>query len=451
MNVFFWAIFLSSIVFFFLAAITSFFEKEVRAGIIFIFLELALGLVGLFLFKHIPVNDSLLIICFSAVVILLILFFFPTRYFSKAPNKNIYGDRIHEADAVLSRRRLKPGTENYTKYYAEHPEYKEADDKARENPGLLSENAKYYDPLTFTASAANFILTDHLHSLDEHESSENKMEIDPGHMTHFIQKWLKKGGAHSVGFTSLEDHHLYSHKGRGKRNGEPILKDLPHAIAISVEMSHDFMKSAPAGPAVMESSEQYLHSGILASQLSLFIKNLGYKAKAHIDGNYEVICPLVASDAGLGIVGRMGLLMTPKLGPRVRIAVVTTDLPLEYKIKKASASTIDFCERCKKCALVCPARAIPEGPRTISNGSLRWKINSESCYNYWTISGTDCGKCMIACPYAHPDNYLHKFFRWGIKNNLLFRILAVKLDDIFYGRRPGLKKIPDWLSMKKQK
>lgn len=63
-------------------------------------------------------------------------------------------------------------------------------------------------------------------------------------------------------------------------------------------------------------------------QLAEFMRSIGYPARAHIDGSYRVVCPLVARDAGLGEIGRMGLLMTPELGPRVRIAVVTTDLPL---------------------------------------------------------------------------------------------------------------------------
>ena len=75
----------------------------------------------------------------------------------------------------------------------------------------------------------------------------------------------------------------------------------------------------------MESSEQYLRSGVLALKLAAYIREMGYEATAHIDGNYEVICPLVAVDAGLGVIGRMGLLMTPDLGPRVRISVVTTN------------------------------------------------------------------------------------------------------------------------------
>ena len=80
---------------------------------------------------------------------------------------------------------------------------------------------------------------------------------------------------------------------------------------------------------------------------------MGYDARPHIDGNYQLICPLVARDAGLGEIGRMGLLMTESHGPRVRIAVVTTDMELlpDKYVKKHSV--IDFCQMCKKCAERC--------------------------------------------------------------------------------------------------
>ena len=73
------------------------------------------------------------------------------------------------------------------------------------------------------------------------------------------------------------------------------------------------VSAAPSASIVMESGQQYLGSGIIALQVAAFIRNLGFEARAHIDGNYEVVCPLVARDAGLGEIGRMGLLMTPKL------------------------------------------------------------------------------------------------------------------------------------------
>ena len=112
--------------------------------------------------------------------------------------------------------------------------------------------------------------------------------------------YLSLMAAHQAGITALKDHHLYSHKGRGPRSGEPIIRNHKHAIAISVEMNHRMMLSAPEGTSVMESSEQYLRSGVLALKLAAWIRELGYDATAHIDGNYELICPLVAVDAGLG-------------------------------------------------------------------------------------------------------------------------------------------------------
>ena len=221
-------------------------------------------------------------------------------------------------------------------------------------------------------------LIEHLGELIEGVPLKTKTETDPVSISHFLETWLKKTGAHSIGFTKLKPHHLYSHRGRGARNGEEVNNDHGYAMAISVEMDLRMMQAAPAGPTVMESSEQYLRSGVLALKAAAYIRNLGYEATAHIDGNYELIAPLVAADAGLGIIGRMGLLMTPRLGPRVRIAVVTTDMPLHLSVNKPDKTTIDFCERCKKCAVVCPSQAIPEGGMASVNNVERWRINSRS-------------------------------------------------------------------------
>ncbi|MCK5691223.1 MAG: 4Fe-4S dicluster domain-containing protein, partial [Bacteroidales bacterium] len=280
--------------------------------------------------------------------------------------------------------------------------------------------------------------------------SGDPVKVNPDKIARFITHWLKKTGAHSVGFTRLEDYHMYSHKGRGPNSGSSIQRLHKYAIALTVEMDHRMMQSAPEGSSVMESSEQYLQSGVLALKLAAWIRELGYEATAHIDGNYEVICPLVAVDAGLGTIGRMGLLMTPRLGPRVRISVVTTNLPISFGESVPDRTTLHFCHLCKKCARVCPSAAIPDGPHELIDGKGRWKIDSEKCYHFWTTSGTDCGRCITACPFSHPDDAFHHFIRWGIKNNLLFRYLAIKLDDLFYGRKPVIRPLPDWTEIKEQ-
>ncbi len=389
-------------------------------------------------------DPVIVILCILGAIVL--IFLIPLKgagsFAYKPPSR-----RMHEEDAVLSRRLLNPGTKDYDLYYASHPESKIADDRSRNAPGLLDENSRYSDLGTYAAAKANFQVIELLGQLTHGQANNadpRTESLNPQKVTTFIQKWMKQTGAHSVGFTELKDYHLYSHKGRGPLKGQAIEKKHNSAIAFTVEMDHRMMQSAPMGTSVMESSEQYLHSGVLALKLAVWIRELGYEATAHIDGNYEVICPLVAVDAGLGIVGRMGLLMTPKLGPRVRIAVVTTSIPLVYSIARPEKTTAHFCHYCKKCANVCPSAAIPDGPRENLEGIERWKINSEKCYHYWTTSGTDCGRCMSACPFSHRNNWFHRLIRTAIKNNLVFRHLAIKLDDIFYGRKPPVQTLPKW-------
>jgi ferredoxin len=186
----------------------------------------------------------------------------------------------------------------------------------------------------------------------------------------------------------------------------------------------------------------------MAIQLADLIRRLGYQARAHVDGLYRVICPLVARDAGLGEFGRMGLLMTPRLGPRVRIAVVTTDLPLATDPPAPDLTAIDFCLQCRKCADSCPSRAISFGaPEEDENGVLRWRIDAEACFTLWGRLGTDCARCMAVCPFSHPDNVMHALVRWGIRNNGLFRKGALWMDDLVYGRRPPPKGDLEWMDV----
>jgi reductive dehalogenase len=223
-------------------------------------------------------------------------------------------------------------------------------------------------------------------------------------------------------------------RGSGKW-GEEIRLDHRWAIAFTVEMDYHAMRSAPEAPVVAESARQYVESAKIAIQIGSLIRRLGYPARAHIDGNYRVIAPLVARDAGLGEFGRIGILMTPDLGPRVRLGVVTTDLPLIPDTHADDRSVVDFCTVCKKCADNCPSQSIPFEDRTRIDGGWRWAIDPDSCFRYWNAVGTDCGVCMTVCPYSHPDNVAHDSVRWAIRRSGAARRAALWMDDLFYGRR----------------
>jgi reductive dehalogenase len=308
---------------------------------------------------------------------------------------------------------------------------------------LLQPGSSFYDPLFFNAADASFDAVAAFHTVVDGVPAKIQTKISPDQATAFIKKWAVKLGAKDVGVTLLKDYHKYSVVGRGDDYGKTVVLNHKFAIAFTVEMDKEMMDTAPHAPAVLETSQQYLESGEVAVQVALMIRRLGYPARAHIDGNYRVVCPLIAKDAGLGEIGRMGILMTPRLGPRVRISVVTTDIPLIIEHKRTDPAVEEFCRICKKCAENCPSKAISFEDMVEINGVKRWQISQEKCFTYWCQAGTDCGKCMAVCPYAHPDNLFHNIIRYGIRKNFLFRNLAVKLDDLFYGKRPKAKDTPE--------
>ena len=353
--------------------------------------------------------------------------------------------RFDERDIPFSRVRLKPGTPEYASYYAMRPENRRVDDEIRALPGLLSAGAALADPMLFASAEGSFFLTEALRGAVDGPVPEERAPCDPPRMTEYSKSLALYYGARTVGITELRPDHLYSHIGRDfSRYGEPIPFEPGFAIAFTVEMDDRMVRSAPNAPAVMESGRQYVEAARIAVQLAAAIRKMGYPARAHIDGNYRLVAPLVARDAGLGEIGRMGLLMTPRLGPRVRLGVVTTSLELVADRPTRDSTVLDFCERCRKCADNCPARAIPAGGRAEMEGVLRWRIDGDNCFRYWNTVGTDCARCMSVCPYSHRDNPVHNAVRWGIRRSALFRRAAVRLDDVFYGRRPIPRSGPPW-------
>lgn len=441
--------------FFWYAAWVSWRENEPRATRNFFLLSLIPIILGVLngYFYNQNIEDFgpiLLIFILSSISILL----FPVDLFRKKLEASKPNVQLDERNVMFSRNTLEPGSDKHRAYYAEFPEHKETDEALAKLPGLLSKDALLYDELSFHAADTNFAVVERFSSMVRDEKLGPKTQKSPEEIGVFLKSWLMENGAEQVGFTKLEDYHLYHTAGRHAEYGQEIKSSHTHAIAITVSMSHKHLQYAPAGPTIMESSYKYVEAGKLAVQCADFLRSLGISARPHIDAHYQVICPLVAADAGLGNIGRMGLLMTPKNGPRVRIAVVTCSLELAADSKRNIRAVDHFCRICKKCAQNCPSKAIDmDGKREIL-GVKRWQISQEKCFAYWKKIGTDCGRCIAVCPYAHPNNFLHNMVRWGIEMSPIFRHFALRMDHWIYGMHPKSKyqgKAIPWESFSKAK
>jgi reductive dehalogenase len=407
----------------------------------------------LFLAFLLPLSTRLTILGIFAATGLVgvILFLAPIGGISRG--NDVPTGRFDERDIMFARARLQPDSPEYSNYYAMRPENQADDDKTRTLPGLLSPDASKANRLAFASAEASFSLTEALREAVDGPVAPVRSEFAIAQITAYIKRLAGYYGTYTTGITQLQPYHIYSHIGRGSGDyGAHITLDHRYAIAFTVEMDHAMMRSAPEAPVVMESARQYVEAARIALQLGFLIRSLGYPARAHIDGNYRVIAPLVARDAGLGEIGRMGLLMTPTLGPRVRLGVVTTDLPLIPDPRSDDTSVLDFCQICEKCAECCPSQSIPKGDREEIGGALRWRINADTCFRYWNVIGTDCGRCMAVCPYSHPDNPTHNLVRWGVRYSGLARRVALRMDDLLYPHqgskvRPQSAQhpIPDWI------
>ena len=106
--------------------------------------------------------------------------------------------------------------------------------------------------------------------------------------------------------------------------------------------------------------------------------------------------------AGIGWQGKSLLLVNKKCGPRLRLATVLTDLPLE-----PDGPAKNLCGKCSRCADACPAAAIKNIPANDYYESRDTAIHLKRCYNKLLdfkempgIGYTFCGVCIKACPFG---------------------------------------------------
>ena len=173
---------------------------------------------------------------------------------------------------------------------------------------------------------------------------------------------------------------------------------------MAIEMDELGIATSPEAPAASATGLCYSKMAFISSMMAEFIRNLGYTAVP--SGNDTALSIPFAVDAGLGQLGRNGLLITPEYGPRVRLCKVFTDLPLTAD-NPIDFGVTEFCMTCKKCAEACEVDAISfkENPnfdsacKSTSIGVLKWPVDGEKCYNYWCDNGIDCSTCISVCPY----------------------------------------------------
>lgn len=268
-------------------------------------------------------------------------------------------------------------------------------------------------------------------------SQRRRYAPDPADATKMVKRAARFFGASLVGVCALDRRWLYSHVTNDLTEEHSTLslsEDLRYAVAMAVEMDYDYMQTAPTGGAAAATGLGYSKMAFIASLLAQFIRGLGYRALP--SGNDTALSIPIAVEAGLGELGRNGLLISEEYGPRVRICKVFTDLPLSTDEPRFFGVT-EFCQTCMKCATDCPSKAISFEERTTvaptqSNnpGVLKWPVNPEQCYKFWIANRLDCANCIRVCPFNQQPGRHHDLVRAVIKRTVLLNPLILRAGDL---------------------
>ena len=110
--------------------------------------------------------------------------------------------------------------------------------------------------------------------------------------------------------------------------------------------------------------------------------------------------------AGLGVIGRNGLLITPRYGTRVAIILMATDLPAPQGARGADEAGAG-CAGCGRCMLACPAGAIDERgmshpERCLRNFMMEGVVAPEAMREKMGQRLLGCDICQRVCPMQPP-------------------------------------------------
>lgn len=183
--------------------------------------------------------------------------------------------------------------------------------------------------------------------------------------------------------------------------GEGIVDELPRHKERTVARTYDYFVYT-----VINQSLDRIALQVSAALEKQEYRTLPVPTSQRVDGeNLLGLFPhkLAAGLAGLGWIGKSSLLITPQMGPRVRLTTVLTDAPLI-----AREPLPDQCGDCRLCIETCPVQALTG--RAFDPGEPRENCIDVHRYDAYRLHLKDhvtgvrtCGMCIYVCPYGKKD------------------------------------------------
>jgi len=267
-----------------------------------------------------------------------------------------------------------------------------------------------YDARREAAGTVEKLVAGHLFGpQDEERPCEERVDrascSDPVANAALVKDAALSFGADLVGICRMNRAWLYSRGRRRKAAGADLGEEYTSVVVMAVAMDADAIAGSPGPSASAATRMGYMRMSICSAGLGVFVRKLGWRAFAA--GNGTALSVPLAIGAGLGELGRNGLLLTPQYGPCVRISKVFTDMPLRPD-EPSQWGIAAACRICDLCAVACPGNAIDARPEPTVRGPCgpegegisRWPVDGRKCSAFWRVNKGSCANCVAVCPYV---------------------------------------------------
>ncbi len=221
-----------------------------------------------------------------------------------------------------------------------------------------------------------------------------------------INKYLCKGHDYVVGYADMRNLLVakYAQYGYGivvgRRLDDSVIDSIetgPNADYYNLYQGVNVELAQIASGIKAELSDRGINAFDVAPSLTTEDRNEHFDRTLSLDFSHK----MVATRAGLGWIGKSGLLVTYEFGPRVRLVSVLLDYPIEYCREPVLKGE---CQDCDLCTQNCPANAL---------SGKEWDITTrreeffdafacrEKCRELGGLIGESirlCGICVSVCP-----------------------------------------------------
>jgi Pyruvate/2-oxoacid:ferredoxin oxidoreductase delta subunit len=221
-----------------------------------------------------------------------------------------------------------------------------------------------------------------------------RVEASPEEFTRSISEFALLHEADDIGITPMDPLYVF----------EGYTIEEPTVIVLAVGHNYERLKQVPSdetnGEGICDVGDQYARGTRSSFALANWIRSQGYTARAFPGPSADALLLIPAAIAsGLGELGKHGSMISRKFGAGVRLAGVTTDMPLAATHAEPFGAD-EFCKNCQVCTRVCPPGAISDQKQMV-RGVERWFVDFDKCIPAFTeLSG--CAICIAECPWTRP-------------------------------------------------